>query len=69
MSLIWMPPHTTTPPLRTAFRAAGTSAPTGAKMMAAPSFSGGISSEPPAHTAPSCFAKSWAATSPGLVKA
>src|SRR5688500_15388816 len=30
-----MPPHTTTPPLRDAFSAAGTRAPTGAKMMAA----------------------------------
>ena len=29
MSLIWMPPHTTVPPLRVAASAAGTSAPTG----------------------------------------
>ena len=60
MSLIWMPPHTTTPPLRDAFSAAGTRAPTGAKMMAASSCSGGISSEPPAHAAPSARAKSCA---------
>ena len=52
MSLMWMPPHTTTPPLRTARSAAGTSAPTGAKMIAASSACGGVASEPPAHTAP-----------------
>ena len=53
MSLMWMPPQTTTPPLRTARSAAGTSAPTGAKMIAASSARGGVASEPPAHTAPS----------------
>ena len=53
-----MPPHTTRPPFFTAARAAGTSAPTGAKIIAASSGSGGISSEPPAHTAPSERAKS-----------
>ena len=46
---MWMPPHTTRPPLRTARKACGTSAPTGAKMIAAPSCVGGGSSEPPAH--------------------
>ena len=45
--------------------AAGTSAPTGAKMMAASSVSGGASSEPPAHTAPSSRAKSCVGSSPG----
>ncbi len=34
---MWMPPQTTRPPLRTAASAAGTSAPTGAKMIAASS--------------------------------
>ncbi len=45
-----MPPQTTIPPLRTAASARGTSAPTGAKMIAASSGSGGVSSEPPAQT-------------------
>src|SRR5574341_1413498 len=35
MSLMWIPAHTTTPPFATARSAAGTSAPIGAKMMAA----------------------------------
>ena len=48
-----MPPHTTTPPLRRTARARGTSSPTGAKMIAASSFSGDGSSDPPAQTAPS----------------
>src|SRR5207249_11134308 len=60
MSLIWMPPHTTVPPLRVAANAAGTNAPTGAKINAASSCSGGISSEPPAQTAPRPRAKSCA---------
>jgi hypothetical protein len=60
-----MPPHTTVPPLRVAARAAGTRAPTGAKISAASSGSGGCSSEPPAHTAPSERANSCAARSPG----
>jgi hypothetical protein len=50
---MWMPPHTTRPPLRTARSAAGTSAPTGANRIAASSGSGGCSSEPPAQDAPS----------------
>ena len=37
MSDMWMPPQTTRPPFLTAFSAAGTSAPTGAKMIAASS--------------------------------
>src|SRR6202007_269549 len=49
ISDMWMPPHTTRPPFFTARKAAGTSAPTGAKMMAASSGSGGASSEPPAQ--------------------
>ena len=54
MSLMWMPPHTTRPALaRRARSAAGTSAPTGANMIAASSCSGGALLEPPAHTAPS----------------
>ncbi len=47
-----MPPQTTRPPLRTAASALGTSAPTGANRMAASSGSGGVSSDPPAHSAP-----------------
>ena len=42
MSLMWMPPQTTRPPLRTARSAAGTSAPTGANRIAASSGSGGV---------------------------
>ena len=41
MSLMWMPAQTTVPPLALARSAAGTSAPTGAKMIAASSSSGG----------------------------
>ena len=69
MSDMWMPPQTTRPPFFTALSAAGTSAPTGAKMIAASSGSGGVSSEPPAQTAPSERAKSCAAVSPLRVKA
>jgi len=54
--------------LRTALSAKGTRSPTGAKMMAAWSNSGGISSDPPAHVAPRRRAKVWVATSPGRVK-
>ena len=52
------PPHTMRPPFFTARNATGTSAPTGAKMMAASSGSGGASSEPAAHRAPRARAKS-----------
>ena len=41
MSLMWIPAQTTTPPFAVARSAAGTSAPTGAKMIAASSSSGG----------------------------
>ena len=51
--------------LCTAASACGTSAPTGAKMIAASSASGGAWSEPPAQSAPSAAAKSCAAVSPG----
>ena len=53
MSLMWIPPQTTVPPLRTARSAAGTSSPTGAKISAASSGRGGASSEPPAQAQPS----------------
>src|SRR5210317_1195922 len=56
---MWMPPQTTVPPLRTARNAARTSGPTGAKMIAASSSTGGRVSEPSAHTAPSSRAKRW----------
>ena len=56
-------------PCRRARSAAGTSSPTGAKMIAASSGSGGRSSEPPAQTAPSSRANVLAAASPGRVKA
>ena len=66
---MWMPPQTTRPPFLTALSASGTSAPTGAKMIAASSGSGGISSEPPAQTAPSDLANACAAVSPLRVNA
>jgi hypothetical protein len=69
MSLMWMPPQTTVPPGATARSAAGTSAPTGAKRIAASSSSGGRSSDAPAHAAPSSRAKRWASSSPRRVKA
>ena len=69
MSDMWMPPQTTRPPFLTALSAIGTSAPTGAKMIAASSCSGGASSEPPAQIAPSDFANACAASSPVRVKA
>src|SRR5260221_10552082 len=65
MSLIWMPAQTTRPPGATALSAAGTRAPTGAKMMAASSGSGGGASDGPARAAPSERAKTWAVTSSG----
>ena len=49
---MWMPPHTTRPPLRTALSAIGTRSPTGAKMIAASSRTGGAWSDPPAQLAP-----------------
>src|SRR3954454_20860306 len=52
MSLMWMPAHTTTPPGASARSAAGTSAPTGAKTIAASSSSGAGPIASPAHSAP-----------------
>src|SRR5213078_4498911 len=52
MSVMWMPAHTTVPPFTTFFSATGTSSPTGAKMIAASSGSGGAVSASPAQTAP-----------------
>src|SRR5581483_4195875 len=52
-SLMWMPAQTTAPPRSRARSAWRTSGPTGAKMIAASSGSGGASSDAPAHTAPS----------------
>ena len=49
--------------------AAGTRPPTGAKMIAASSGSGGVSSDPPAQPAPRLRAKRLAGRSPGRVKA
>ncbi len=69
MSLMWMPAHTTTPPGPTRESASGTSAPTGAKMIAASSGRGGGSVDGPAHTAPRLNANCWAAVSPGDVNA
>lgn len=69
MSLMWIPAQTTRPPLRTAFSATGTKAPTGAKMIAQSSSCGGESSESPAQLAPSFCAKTCPAASPDLVKA
>src|SRR5262249_15155753 len=62
MSDMWMPPQTTRPPFFTAFSARGTSGPTGAKIIAASSGSGGISSwhlvRPPRQTRAGSFRKS-----------
>ena len=69
MSLMWMPAQTTVPPRASAFRASGTSPPTGANTIAASSGSGGGSSEAPAQTAPSSSANACAAASPARVKA
>ena len=58
MSLMWIPAQTTEPPFATAASAAGTSSPTGAKMIAASSSSGGAPA--PAHSAPSSRANACA---------
>jgi len=55
---MWIPPQTTVPPFLVAASAAGTSGPTGAKISAASSGSGGGAVESPAHSAPSERAKS-----------
>src|SRR5215211_3123405 len=52
MSLMWMPAHTTAPPFASARSASGTSAPAGAKTIAASSSSGGRSPDSPTHSAP-----------------
>src|SRR5438309_881399 len=65
-----MPPHTTMPPFAVARKAAGTRVPTGAKMMAASTGSGGgAASEAPAQTAPMSSANCCACVSPARVKA
>ena len=53
---MWIPAQTTRPPLRTWLSAVGTRAPTGAKMIAESSGSGGASSDPPAQAQPSDLA-------------
>ena len=57
---MWMPAHTTVPPFAIARSAAGTSAPTGAKMIAASSGAGGAAVDSPAHVAPSSRANACA---------
>ena len=69
MSLIWMPPRTSVPPGTSARSAAGTRVPSGAKMIAPSSGSGGASCESPAYAAPSRSANSRAASSPGRTNA
>ena len=59
-----MPPQTTTPPLSTARKAAGTKAPAGAKIIAASSLAGAGLSESPAQTAPRRRANAWATLIP-----
>src|SRR2546428_378785 len=66
---IWIPAQTTVPPFETARSATGTSAPIGAKMIAASSGSGGSWSDPPAHSAPQSSANVRPSTSPGRVNA
>ena len=66
---MWMPAQTTVAPFAVARSAAGTSSPTGAKMMAASSSSGAAPSESPAHSAPSSRASSWASVSSARVNA
>src|ERR1044072_6950421 len=61
---MWIPAHTTRPPRSVTASALGTSAPTGAKMIAASSGSGGDSSLEPAHSQPRSRAKPWPASSP-----
>ena len=66
---MWMPAVTTVAPFAVARSAAGTSSPSGAKMMAASSSSGAGPSESPAHSAPSSRASAWASVSSARVKA
>ena len=69
MSLMWISPHTTAPPGATARNATGTSSPADANRIAASSSSGGVSSDPPAHSAPTSRANACARSSPGRVNA
>src|SRR5690606_8151304 len=69
MSLMWMPAHTTVPPLSVARSAAGTSSPAGAKISAASSGGGGASSPAPTQQGPSWRANAWLSTSLSRVKA
>lgn len=66
---MWMPAQTTVPPLRTARKAVGTSAPTGAKMSAASRLAGVATSLAAARVQPSSSAKACAAASPARVNA
>lgn len=68
MSAMWMTPYTTRPFL-TAPSATGTSAPTGAKMIAASNVAGAASSDPLADAQPSERTGISASRSPGRVKA
>ena len=63
MSDMWIPARTIVAPFALARRAAGTSAPTGAKTIAASSSSGPGAMASPAHSAPSERAKSCVAVS------
>src|SRR5919201_1600848 len=69
MSLMWIPAQTTAPALRTARNASGTSAPTGAKMIAASSSTGGGCDDPPAQSTPSDRANSCPSGSSSRVNA
>ena len=69
MSLMWIPAHTTTPAGASARSAAGTSAPTGAKTIAASSSSGGGPIASPAHSQPSESANACEAVSSARVNA
>ena len=69
MSLMWMPAQTTLPPLRTRRSASGTSAPTGAKMIAASISLRRRLADVAGPRGPEIGAKSWPASSPGRVNA
>jgi hypothetical protein len=69
MSVMAISPQTTVPPGATVESATGTSSPAAAKTIAASSASGGRSSVPPAHSAPTSRANACPGPSPGLVNA
>ena len=69
MSLMWMPPQTTRPPLRTAASAGGNERADRREEDRRVERPGGLSSEPPAQSAPSERANACPAASPGRVKA